>query len=647
MIKNLLLLNVLLLLGCESTTRPPVIPVSEKSAEIEAQYRDIDSLLHGPVDSLENHVKRMQRTSKGADATHKAMVEVGFGILYLNKSANQLAMKHYEHALDLLRHSAADTLKARTYTGLGAIKKLTGDFPEASSYFFKALNIYEHRKNEVGIAVANNHLAEIYQLKRDFILAKDHLQIAMRALNKQKSHFAYIDSAHSLANIYGMAGDYSSAMKLDEEGIRIADSINSPKLKSPFYDNKANCFLYSNQLDSAQFYFNKCLEIDRMTQNPKQIADTYSNLGQLAAFRKDFPKAEQHLKKSIEILQQIDSKPNLLKSYEILSETYRDAGKPLLALDARNTYLDIYQKLMNEKKEAALAEYKVVYETEKKEKIIAQNKVELLLRQREVKQRTHLLFGISLFTFFIAITGWLIYRQQKLKNRQQQQEHELKTAIAHIETQNKLQQQRLAISRDLHDNIGAQLTFIISSVDNIKYAFDLKDTQLETRLQTINNFTQATIIELRDTIWAMNNDAIAFEDLRTRIYNFIEKAKNAKHEVAFKFEIDSELDQIKLSSVNGMNIYRTIQEAVNNAIKYASATLVAVRITSDAILINITISDNGSGFSPETVANGNGIANMQKRIAECGGSFAITSNNDGTTVAISLQKAVIEHKAAM
>ena len=139
-----------------------------------------------------------------------------------------------------------------------------------------------------------------------------------------------------------------------------------------------------------------------------------------------------------------------------------------------------------------------------------------------------------------------------------------------------MQEQRLNISRDLHDNIGAQLTFIISSVDNIKYAFEITNEKLDNKLSNISSFAKETIVELRDTIWAMNSNEISFEDLEIRINNYIEKAKEAKDQISFSFAIDSVLKTQKLTSVQGMNIYRTIQEAVNNAIKYANASIITI-----------------------------------------------------------------------
>ena len=81
-----------------------------------------------------------------------------------------------------------------------------------------------------------------------------------------------------------------------------------------------------------------------------------------------------------------------------------------------------------------------------------------------------------------------------------------------------MQEQRLRISRDLHDNIGSQLTFIISSIDNLKFVTKDVNEKLKDKLSSISSFTSDTIFQLRDTIWAMNKSEITIEDLHARIY---------------------------------------------------------------------------------------------------------------------------------
>jgi signal transduction histidine kinase len=229
-------------------------------------------------------------------------------------------------------------------------------------------------------------------------------------------------------------------------------------------------------------------------------------------------------------------------------------------------------------------------------------------------------------------------RQQRLKSKQQQQEYELKKAISKIKIQNKLQKQRLDISRDLHDNIGAQLTFIISSIDNIKYAFPSTDLKLNTKLNTISEFTKATILELRDTIWAMNSNEITFEDLNSRILNFVENAQKFQQNMSFIFFIEPNLTHIKLSSVMGMNLYRTIQEAVNNAIKHAKAKNISIAINGIKDDFQITISDDGIGFDESNIRKGNGLLNMEKRIDEIKGTIHFSKNEkNGMQIVIQIK----------
>ena len=235
------------------------------------------------------------------------------------------------------------------------------------------------------------------------------------------------------------------------------------------------------------------------------------------------------------------------------------------------------------------------------------------------------------------LLGYIIYTQQKLKNKQLKRESEFKEALLKIEAQNKLQAQRYRISRDLHDNIGAQLTFIISSLDNLKYGFEIPE-RLNSKLSSISNFTSSTITELRDTIWAMNKSEISFEDLKSRISNFIEKANLATHNTVFKFSIENHAAANKVfSSVEGMNIYRIIQEAVNNAIKYANANTIHVKVSQVDDKMKILVKDDGKGFNVVEAEMGNGLNNMKKRAKELNAEISIqSSEGSGTIVTLTI-----------
>ena len=278
----------------------------------------------------------------------------------------------------------------------------------------------------------------------------------------------------------------------------------------------------------------------------------------------------------------------------------------------------------------------VKYQTERKEKEILSQRADIAEKELSLSKKNIQLFGLGVFAIVLALLGYLFYNQQKLKNRQLKKENELKDALLKIETQTRLQEQRLRISRDLHDNIGAQLTFIISSLDNLKYGFKLPEN-VSSKIQSIATFTSSTITDLRDTIWAMNKSEISFEDLQSRISNFIDKANLAAAHISFVFNLENALKDQTFTSVVGMNIYRIIQEAVNNAIKYAHAKTIEVRISEEENGMKISILDDGDGFDLDAVEFGNGLNNLKKRAHDIQASLKIDSKlGSGTHIELTM-----------
>ncbi len=637
----LLLLVVFAFVACQNRTQQSeTATLTPRQKEIIKRYKKISYIVNTYPDSIDDYADWMERETRNESVLYKAMAHFTRGIYYQNISSYELSKKELEQIIQTVRNTQYDTICGRAYLAMGNNYKNTGDYPKAFSYLYKTLKTYENHHNKYGISSAYGCMAQIYLQKNDIPSAEENLKKAIQMMGSDKNNHFYLIFIHTLANVYGMKGNYAEALKLDEEGIRISEKLKMPRNTSTFYDNKANCYMYSNQLDSAAYYFHKCLKIDTEVGEKKQIADTYSNLGALYFYSKDYPKALDFMNKSFALLEQIHNLPNMIRAYDVMVDIYKAQGKFQKALELKDRKEEVIKQMISEKKEAALAEFKVVYETEKKEKALAQNRVKLLQKEAEARRKNYWIFASVSLTIFIALIGGLIYRQQKIKNRQQEQEFKLRSAIAQIEAQNELQEQRLAISRDLHDNIGSQLTFIISSVEHLKYAFEIQNPKLESKLLGIADFTRETISELRDTIWAMNYHEISIEELESRAMNFIEKAKNTHEQINFQFQVDATLKEIKFSSLVGMNCYRTIQESIHNALKYAAASQINICIApvqSDEIQISIT--DNGVGFDLAVTEKGHGLNNMQKRIERIGGNLTIDSApGQGTQIKVLLHK---------
>lgn len=230
----------------------------------------------------------------------------------------------------------------------------------------------------------------------------------------------------------------------------------------------------------------------------------------------------------------------------------------------------------------------------------------------------------------------LIYSFIVVRSLMRYKKNELEFIVSQIENQNKIQKERLAISRDLHDNIGSQLTLIISSVDTLKYKMETENQQIEQNLSTISSFAKDAIVELRDTIWAMNSDEITIEELEIRVANFIERAKQASDKIRFSFFVDELIKDKILNSKQAMNLYRVIQEAITNAIKYSNSNVILINIVKENERLKIKIEDKGVGFDSNKINFGNGLINMKSRMEEISGNFTLVSTPTGTIIALEI-----------
>lgn len=623
--------------------------------------------LSASAQNAQDIIDNLKKELKGnPDAKKTATIYSDLTWYYSTVSIDS-ALVYGNKAIEESRKLGDSTLIAQVFSDVGAVYFRKGDFQNSKENYLKSYKIRKARKDNRGLAKINNNLANIYEKNGQYKLAMtsflDALQYFESIKDDKNSHitkgniglillklknypkaFTYIKdvveyqeennaaaelcvSCLNLGNVYLQMNDTLNALKQYNISLKYCNSVGNKKGVSSAYNNIASVKTEQKKSKEALALYEKSQNARQQLNSDIDKANFDLNVAEEFVHHNKLAEAKQLLLNTKQVFEKEKLYDKLQINYKSLIRVYAKLNQ----LDSISLYVDKLLVINNQMLENSVfkqtAELETKYQTEKKEKL-------LLQKEAEAKQKNIYLIGLSILVFLIALIGFLISRQQKLKTSQQAQEFELNSAISKIENQNKLQEQRLSISRDLHDNIGAQLTFIISSVDNIKYAFDITNEKLDNKLSNISSFAKDTIIELRDTIWAMNSNEISFEDLEIRINNYIEKAKEVKDQISFSFAIDPILKTQKLTSVQGMNIYRTIQEAVNNAIKYANASVITINAKQAENKLKIIIQDNGIGFDSATIEKGNGLKNMQKRIEEIGGEFNLSSSNEGTRIEI-------------
>ena len=225
---------------------------------------------------------------------------------------------------------------------------------------------------------------------------------------------------------------------------------------------------------------------------------------------------------------------------------------------------------------------------------------------------------------FLGALSSLIFLYQQRKIRKQRQQ---------LAIQERIISERERISRDLHDNIGAQITYIISSMDWAKSQIPKENEPLQERFDHLRTNTQSLMSNLRDTIWTLNKKAISPQDFFDRIRQYVSYniQRNATIEVAFFEQIECEKE---LSPNVVLNIFRICQEAIQNIVKHAEANVLTISIIClENEKLKIAITDDGKGFDETNRREDSfGLDNMRYRATEVGAELTIRSEKGKGTV---------------
>jgi len=554
------------------------------------------------------------------------------GYAYMEKGELIEARKNYQEAL-ILRYQTGDSTKIYgTITNLGSVYQRDFQSDSAMANYLKALNFFERSGNDRNADFIRNNIGVIHLEMRNYPKALEILQEVAEYRKAQDDEYNLALTLINIGNIYKNLKEFENAEKTYLDALRIFQEEEDDYNSSTTYNNLATLYNAQGKSELAISIAEKGLLLADKVGADYDYALVESNLAKSYHDLKDYPKSREYYLSAITHFKAQNAENDLASMYLLMSPVYAALGMPDSSAYYTEAYSDLNKKLTEQEIQQLTSDLEARYQSEQKDAAISR-------QQLELRNKNFQLYGSLVLALVLGVVGYLLYSQQKLKNRQLKQAGKLKVALGQIETQNKLQEQRMLISRDLHDNIGAQLTFIISAIENLKYFDPIKD-KLTHRYDSIANFTKQTITELRDTIWAMNSGHITWEQLSARISDYLQRAGISTLGINFEFEVDKSLDpNFHLVSSEGIQIYRIVQEAIQNSLKYAYPSQILVSVSQVDNLLQITIKDDGTGFDESEIKAGNGLYNMRKRAEELGGKLEVLSQaGKGTTVTLLMPK---------
>lgn len=207
------------------------------------------------------------------------------------------------------------------------------------------------------------------------------------------------------------------------------------------------------------------------------------------------------------------------------------------------------------------------------------------------------------------------------------------------------EEERRAISLELHDQLGQSLSALLLSFETDLYVGDRrtpgKSLEIsETKADEIESRIRKLIDEVHRLAWRMRPSILDDYGLESALKRYVEEtARTTSLHLGYK-QIPPE-GIGRLPSWLEVTLYRIAQEGITNVIRHAEATQASLILIRSDSEIRLLVEDNGRGFNPGEIVpsseHGLGLLGMRERTRQCGGAFEVESApNRGTTVRVSI-----------
>lgn len=193
-----------------------------------------------------------------------------------------------------------------------------------------------------------------------------------------------------------------------------------------------------------------------------------------------------------------------------------------------------------------------------------------------------------------------------------------------------LEHKRLA--QELHDGVGQSLYSISIAMDTIMQR--IHDEQLHSYIEEVRKELGKVMDDVKSYSQQLRPRSLDSLGLISTIEQLVQSVQNKMPGTRFSFISNTE---DRLPSMIEINVYRVIQEALHNMMKYSNAQHVSIRIQKKTGFLYIQVSDDGVGFHIEEKKEGMGLRHIAERISLIGGVIEIRSKiNQGTVIEITV-----------
>lgn len=603
---------------------------------IESHYRKYEKLAETKTDSALLYLFEAKALNeKEKNDYWEAQIFYGIGYCYFVKQKYFLSLEYLNKVPIPSAKAKNFYILSKSYNLMGLIYSYQSDFNMALKYYNKSLEISE-KKEELSdntIAVLSN-IADLYIFQQDTVSARKFYQQAKEIGERDENKINLATVYNNVAVSY-MTSDKDSTEFYLTKAIKIYKETDNIYGQILAQNNLATTYLNFESKNDYGKALNYLLESLKLSVDSKNIeAEFFSSLYLGNFYEKgeiDYFKAKNYYERAYGLIKKGFKNESTIELYKRLSHVYFELGNFQEAYKYQSIQHQLQDSIFGVEKNKQFLEALTKFDVERKN-----NQIQLLNKEKEIqKGYKRLVIIASLLVIIPLLIIAFFYRKrliyQETISRQDklifEKEKETLRAKNLLEGQ---KQERSRIAKELHDGVGGKLSAIKIKMDQLNTTH-IQDPELKVCISQLQDATK----EIRVISHELNENKI-------NELNFSDLLNGLIKDYQFYFSGEVSMNIFPLNKFNEIedsrkhNLYRVIQEALSNALKYAKAKNIQIDCTFDEVY-RIIIEDDGEGFDMREVKKGMGLNNIQKRVESMKGNLHIDSlKGRGTTFIIEI-----------
>ena len=549
---------------------------------------------------------------------------------YYNNTGNPAeGLSIADKNIGLLRQQATNqSLLAKYYSASGLCLMKMDKKKEALNRFFLALQNAEKSNDNSTKAKVYTNIGWAYMELNQFEDAIKNFQAALQLIKEKKLPENYSGIIYN-----NLASCYGSLNKIDSASINAKIAITKSQKSGDISAEANGLFILGStqvkkgELNEALDNYLKAQPLREKIGDPFYIVSDQAEISSLYAKLGRTKEGIVTGEKALKVAEKNNISAKLPMIYSALASNYESANDNVKAIELYKKLNVLKDSMYADANPQALAEMQTKYETEKQERLIAQQKDKL-------RFQNFLFVGIGGLILLLGLLAQSQYKKFKLR-----QEAAFKTQLL-VQQQQAMkavmeaeENERERIAKDLHDGVGQMMSAAKMNLSAFESDSKFISEEQKKEFERIIQLVDESCREVRTVSHIMMPNALLKNNLSSAVKDFVNKLSSKTLSVHVYTEgLDKRVD----SNIETV-LYRVIQECVNNAIKHAGATKLDISLIRDKDGISGTIEDNGKGFdvTDKEKFEGIGLKNIITRIEYLKGTVDFDSApGRGTLIAL-------------